>query len=176
MLLLGSLLSFIDWQLGNNMCLSASDSSRQIAWVMHGILGLPAYLRLHSSGEQQAIYYDDRVMCSPYKPHEQAVTDAGLGHCAELRALRHLELPSCWRLTDAGLKQLTGLTGLSHLDLSYCWQARALHSALSYMSWVSSCTCPHAGPSRVPQSRQAHWPWAARPARLKGFERAGERC
>ena len=54
------------------------------------------------------------------------MTDAGLGHCAELRALRHLELPSCWRLTDAGLKQLTGLTGLSHLDLSYCWQARAL--------------------------------------------------
>lgn len=54
----------------------------------------------------------------------QAVTDAGLGHCAALGALRHLELPSCWRLTDAGLRQLTALTGLSHLDLSYCWQAR----------------------------------------------------
>ncbi len=52
------------------------------------------------------------------------MTDAGLAHCGALGALRHLELPSCWRLTDAGLRQLTRLTGLSHLDLSYCWQAR----------------------------------------------------
>lgn len=97
------------------------------------------------------------------------MTDAGLGHCAELRALRHLELPSCWRLTDAGLKQLTGLTGLSHLDLSYCWQARAPHPALSYAmgkQLYMSTGRSQAGHRRVGR-HTGHG--AARPAQLKGY-------
>ena len=56
----------------------------------------------------------------------QQLSDAALGHCAELCSLQHLETSNCWHLTDAGLSRLSALTALAHLDLSYCWQVMAL--------------------------------------------------
>jgi len=50
-----------------------------------------------------------------------AITDQGLGHLSNLKALEHLSLNPCPMVTDAGLKHLEGLTGLEELLL---WQSR----------------------------------------------------